>query len=450
MPRKAGSHNATTSRGSRESKARLLKAESVESHYQELLGQQDALLDWRDAELSARDAEIAKLKRQLESAKRGSLVGSEVSEHEDWPPWEQEAGEDHHLGKQQGAEEDQVPVAPELSDLPVSQQCDLPSAEKEPEADIPEGKCVECGLYMVIALDSSDDALGNRSRLNDCWYDKHCGSCGNLGVYCTVPFSTQVRLLQQALRLAQQTLWCALRRHWPEAQAEYYPESFEQVRFGRQELEYAFGSTQFSRYTAQLGCRARNNIMWDIRNLVGLRNAVSHPYRTSNEDVDMHIQRAQKLAIAVGDEPRAMKLRRLRDELHEALDLSLAEIEAYEPFAALPYARPWALHHQVLLHDYEPPFCSIDTKTPACIQRAAREWRAKGCRPGEMTPELAREIKSARDQLHRNGQLLWEDGQAYKDLVEAYKANNKLRDRETWAWWLEETGSLREFFGDRP
>ncbi|KAK5673665.1 hypothetical protein LTR17_027905 [Elasticomyces elasticus] len=96
-----------------------------------------------------------------------------------------------------------------------------------------------------------------------------------------------------------------------------------------------------------------------------------------------------------------MKLRGLRDQLQQALDLSLGEMEAFEPLAKLPHARPWPVHHQRLfqeaLHAYEEKWddnTDFD-KYPLCVQRAAREWSTKSCRPVEMDPAFHKRTNDA-------------------------------------------------------
>ncbi|KAK3072929.1 hypothetical protein LTR53_005928 [Teratosphaeriaceae sp. CCFEE 6253] len=399
-------------------------------------------------EIRARDVKIADLEAQLEAAYANwpddtEGYGYGYDDRQDSDP---DQTNDWNVDDRLDADHEDADAPNLPSDL-APDYSDPPSDEDEADNDDMEGRCAECRRYMIEALDPSDDSLQKRSRLWDVsFYNKSCGTCGNPSAFCRVAFSTHYRLLSSALTLAEQTLWAALRRHYPEAQRRYYPESFHEICFGRADLSAAFGDT-VSEYTTRLGCTTYLSVRGYMDNVIYLRNTVCHKSHCTNELVDTLIQHAQSLAVAVGDAPRAMRLRGLRDELQQALQTSLAEIEALEPLAALPHARPWAVHHQWLfgriLEEYDSGFELIEFhKYPSCARRAALEWRGTAGRPGEVDPKFVDMIHSTENTFRVAG-----DGKlSYKETLEAYRAQQLAEAQRHWADPLKDEACLAEFF----
>ena len=236
-------------------------------------------------------------------------------------------------------------------------------------------ECESCNKLEAAWEDQSAHSLAARSRLDDAehMFQLSAAACVN------IPYRKQHQLLHSAFTLCQDIIWHHLRKHCPNRQIAYCFEGPREVAFCRGEL---------------LGLIAGVN--WGVSHdmtfilthaMVGvtdLRNTLAHQNRVSLAMVDVLITRAQKLAVVCMDEKRAMKLRRLRDELRMHAEKAVADInEKYHgtwgPFQ--PKGRQWPLHHQRTFHDlieaheskqrwrYDP--------APEVVKMAAREWHAE-------------------------------------------------------------------------
>ncbi|KAK1057284.1 hypothetical protein LTR74_014270 [Friedmanniomyces endolithicus] len=251
--------------------------------------------------------------------------------------------------------------------------------------------CQECERYIRASDRESPLSLEKRSRLNDDFFYRDCRTCGgSASTICYIPYKVQVRMLQSALRIAQEVVWNAWRRHFPEWLNETYPEHPSEGSH----------QTKLSHDCPPSGV--------NVYSMVDLRNTVAHQNRLDSHWIDGYLRRVQALAIEVGDEPRTMKLRRLRDELQRISADALAEIKALEPLAALPYSAPWAVHHQKTLQRA----CEIydeylyDSRSyhglqysgfPAFVIRAALHWRTREWRIGVTGPDYLQRVYDAMD-----------------------------------------------------
>ncbi|KAK1808022.1 hypothetical protein LTR12_017628 [Friedmanniomyces endolithicus] len=266
--------------------------------------------------------------------------------------------------------------------------------------------CQECERYIRAGDRSSPLSLENRSRLNDDFFYQDCRTCGgSVSTICFIPYKVQVRMLASALRIAQEVVWNAWRRQFPEWHNATYPEHPSEVRFGRTELDSALNSQGSHQTKLSHDCPPHGV---NVYGMVDLRNTVAHQNRLDSHWIDGYLRQVQALAIQVGDEPRTMKLRRLRDELQRISVHALAEIKALEPLAALPYSAPWAVHHQKTLQRA----CEIydeyqyDSRSyhglqyagfPAFVIRAALHWRTRASRIGVAGPGYLQRVYDAMD-----------------------------------------------------
>lgn len=293
-----------------------------------------------------------------------------------------------------------VPLVTESRPRPRSEDEEIPEERETidgffaaPESIDDNGvTCSECEAIWDAASSTADTSLNARSRLTDIQFYSTPPS------RCYIPMRVQMRLLRSALRLSQEAAWCALRRHSPENQRHLYLEGPEEVQFGTGDLERAVGTAEFwSDLDAR--CRFRSSPMGYGSLVTDLRNAVCHPLHRQTKEVDKFIQMAQSLAVALLDERRAFKLRKLRDHVQAEALKAHREIEDLEALATLPYARPWALHHQRLFSSV----ASIVTKarsdrgefSPVVI-RAAMGWKFKYCKPSELNPDYLRNVEKAK------------------------------------------------------
>lgn len=189
--------------------------------------------------------------------------------------------------------------------------------------------------------DESAHSLAARTRLNDAEHNFQDSAAACV----SIPYRTQHRLLHSAFILAQDLIWHHLRKHCPSRQIEYCFEGPREVAFCRGELSgLIFG----------VNWNLKNHAMMDtltgaMIGVTDLRNTLAHQNRVSLSWVDVLITRAQKLAVVCGDEKRAMKARRLRDELRTLAEKVVVEISEryYGTWGPFPSeGRQWALHHQ--------------------------------------------------------------------------------------------------------
>ncbi|KAK5742846.1 hypothetical protein LTR17_003094 [Elasticomyces elasticus] len=257
---------------------------------------------------------------------------------------------------------------------------------------------------------------------------------------CNLPYKYQQQVLKNALRLAQEVVWCALRHHFPEWQLRVFPESPHEVRFGREEVAADFPDFEDA---LRLRHDSLNSLLSSITDIVYLRNAVAHPGRHSGARLDNLVEKVQTLAVHVGDERRAFKIRALRDDIQGMLKRMLAEIEAFEPLAGLPYAPPWPVHHQVLLHQVASKYDSCDWSSnewatiPPVLKRAAMVWRENSYRVGQLGPDFGLCVAAAKEAV-----------QPKNALLELPSVAAHSRPYHAWDWRTILRKPCEEFFED--
>ncbi|KAK8075514.1 hypothetical protein PG997_010177 [Apiospora hydei] len=90
-----------------------------------------------------------------------------------------------------------------------------------------------------------------------------------------------------------------------------------------------------------------------LRCVTPLRNAVCH-YMPEQWDVvgyDRLLQNTQALVVALSDEPRALQVRELRDELRRLAAKTRQEIESLGFASVTPFRREWNPHHEWFLQN---------------------------------------------------------------------------------------------------
>ena len=276
------------------------------------------------------------------------------------------------------------------SSEPMSDHEQAVDSTSEHSAD-PTQTCTKCDSIDTTDADPSDNSLRARSRLAD---EKFYSTPAST---CTVPFRVQIRLLRAALRLAQETLWNALREHWPRIQRSIYPEGPEEIKFGREELYRGFVNETYPSEANELCGHPRASVIHYVFDVVLLRNAVCHPSHHSTRDVDRHIQRAQALAVVLRDENEAFKMRRLRNELQAKAEEAYEEIERYVGVASLPFAKPWPVYLQRFFDTvrFDVNF-GERSEYPEVVKRAAKEWQLKYIHPGELDPRYLANVERAK------------------------------------------------------
>ena len=236
--------------------------------------------------------------------------------------------------------------------------------------------CESCNKLEAAWEDDSAHSLAVRSRLDDAEhkFQLSAAACVN------IPYSTQHRLLHSAFTLAQDIMWHHLRKHCPNRQIEHCFEGPREVRFCRSELLHLIDDVNWSTKTHFMTTLLTNT----MESVTTLRNTLAHQNRVSTTLVDVLITRVQKLAVVCMDEKRAMKVRRLRDELRMHAEKAVADINeefhgTWGPFPS--QGREWARHHQRTFHDlinaHESNKLWRYNPAPEVVKMAAWEWHAE-------------------------------------------------------------------------
>ena len=259
--------------------------------------------------------------------------------------------------------------------------------------------CIRCDELDRCDLLTGYECLKARSRLHDeAFYQLPASTC-------FIPFRVQSQVLRSALRLAQETLWSALRSHWPSLQRSLYLEGPEEVKFGRGELYRGFGNEDFPSEANEMCGQPRANVVLRVLDVVFLRNAVCHPGHRTTREVDRLLEQAQALAVVLQDGTRAFKIRKLRDELQNEATKAYEEIEAFTGLATLPFAKEWAMHHQRFFASVrcELQWSEYSGKYPEIAIQAAREWKLKHVSPGSLDPRYLANVERAKMYLRETG-----------------------------------------------
>lgn len=148
----------------------------------------------------------------------------------------------------------------------------------------------------------------------------------------------QLWFLRKAYSLAQAALWHSYQDHHPTGRRGPFFEGPQEVLFGVEELRITIRDEHTYSSASRQIC---------LSGVTGLRNAICHPHSLETIHLDSLMEAAQQLAEEVLDDTRALRVRRLRDDLQKEMYREFEKIVQYEPLSHLPGARKWALHRQL-------------------------------------------------------------------------------------------------------
>lgn len=209
-----------------------------------------------------------------------------------------------------------------------------------------------------------------KTRLED---DSWLNSC--LG-HVRVDDERLVRLVTKGRELAQKCLWMFMDKHQPDIRRREFPGGWQQVRLEVSALMPAVPSwsLSFRGNSAQLARDALFAVV-PLRHLTCHWNQHDLGWaRPAPRVVDRHLKNVQKLAIHLYDEECAMEARKLRDEARQAVEDTVAEIEALEPLFDV---YEWKYHHEQMFEQIKYAEGENDPdmyKYPDVILRAAEAW----------------------------------------------------------------------------
>lgn len=184
------------------------------------------------------------------------------------------------------------------------------------------------------------------------------------------------RLLTKGRELAQKCLWLFMDKHQPGIRRREFPGGWQQVRLEVSALQPAVASSALSwrQNSPQLARDALLAIV-PLRHLTCHWNQFDLGWsRPAPRLVDRHLKNVQKLAIHLYDEESAMEARKLRDEAHQAVEDTVAEMEALEPLFGV---YEWKYHHEQMFEQIKYAKEENDPEMfryPDVILRAAEAW----------------------------------------------------------------------------
>lgn len=262
--------------------------------------------------------------------------------------------------------------------------------------------CETCNELEIRWADPTSRSLAVRSRLNDAGVNFKSSPESMVNI----PFHLQHRFLGQALCIAQDVTYEALSKHWPHLVARSFLEGPRAVQFGWKELTALTGDMATSPVKTDSGiCERPTGILHTaLHDMRQLRNTVCHGAHQHLRIVDVYLTRAQKLAVILGDEKSALKIRKLRDQLRIEAQKALAEIETVFLGSWGPMASPttWRIHHQRLFQQaVDDLACNARSEydpLPEVVKLAAAEWHHKqgARRVGELDPEYIAAMTKAK------------------------------------------------------
>ncbi|POS72288.1 hypothetical protein DHEL01_v209318 [Diaporthe helianthi] len=183
-------------------------------------------------------------------------------------------------------------------------------------------------------------------------------------------------LATRGKEVAQHTIWDHARKHHPSVQQRYWPGGAHQIKMEFNQLNETVAATDaFFAWGENDPAQARNALLYKV---VQLRHMVAHwdhlEGRSTAYFVDEHLEWVQKFAITMGNEERAREARALRDELRDAVEGTVAELEGLEPtFGVCTFK----LHHVQMFRQIKDPNELVyhgTVRFPDVVLRAAEAW----------------------------------------------------------------------------
>lgn len=260
--------------------------------------------------------------------------------------------------------------------------------------------------------------------------------------YMYIDDGQQARLLIQGKEVAQKCLWNFAEQRLPPGHNPWTV--WQQVRFEWGVLSQTWGTS--SEYYSLLKFRATEPyLVWNtMRSLIQLRHATSHYspssdlFPSSLSQVDTHLKNVQKFAIQLYDERRALETRQLRDQLRQAAQNTLNELEALRTLFSLPFAGyPWKQHHErvlrcllIIAQNSHEDGVELDECFPGDIRRMAEDWvLLYGWRGNEYKPPVSLGACSRTPPQRRHSIYGHQDSDKIPNMVARIKADREWQQR---------------------
>ncbi|CAK1358271.1 unnamed protein product [Cercospora beticola] len=349
--------------------------------------------------------------------------------------WNADLGEEVQYDDNDGPEDDRWKPAPEREPVPDHMICD---------------KCISWNaLWEQRQKYPQWDPV--QSSLDEFWKSP--------AQYIYISWEDQYTALHKAHALAKQTFWYAFHAHWPEQARAQFGEHWDQVRFGRDEIEKS-GLSWAGRpeKTLQMCNATREMTIGSMYSVTSLRNAVCHPSQSlTMRNLDALLCTAENLARILDDKPRVCEIQNLRRgvmikaiEAYEIIEartttpflkepptegtnLQLRARRAFDAVECAPQTvhddRPYPYHIQhTLRRIYNDVYHSSppgDKDYPAVLLQAAKLWKARGFGRGEDDPDYQQRVITSQSWVRDD------DRPVDEDVAEPPSGDNSTEAQET-------------------
>ncbi|KAK8122712.1 hypothetical protein PG984_011382 [Apiospora sp. TS-2023a] len=186
-------------------------------------------------------------------------------------------------------------------------------------------------------VEEGPPTLADRTRLYDREFENEPST--HVDIESAVAF----RLLTEAFDLVRNAFYDFCKEHQPGIWRRQFPGGPHEVLLEYPEIVRNLGYWHNDKVPEVEYIHVRNSLL----RVKDLRNALAHfSPQWLVEGYDNLIRDAQGAVVAMSDEPRAFKLRALRNELRAVAVETLDEIEELGAVCIIPCLRDWKTHHE--------------------------------------------------------------------------------------------------------
>ncbi|KAK8122708.1 hypothetical protein PG984_011378 [Apiospora sp. TS-2023a] len=182
----------------------------------------------------------------------------------------------------------------------------------------------------------------DRTRLHEKEFDNEAST------YIEIESATGLRLLTEALTIAKEAWYDFCHQYQRDIWRVYFPSGPHEVLLETPMIEEYIGRWNHDHTPPGVTFLSATPALRCVKHL---RNAVCHfrPVDWNIKDYDRLLQYSQSVAVALNDEPRAIEVRELRDELREVAAETLLDIQNLGLASVSPIRREWKPHHEWFL-----------------------------------------------------------------------------------------------------
>lgn len=284
----------------------------------------------REESVKVREEQVRVREEQVQVREEQVKVKEEQLNNKEQELYDWEASAYAQEAEEEGDDDDDDDGQEEQEAEAVEWTEEAEEAEEEEQAD-PEAKEYQVNFNMCTACFKWDAQSAARALDSDRIPSDSEVFLATPAAVVRISFDDQYDALNEAHIIAKQVFWYAYQKHWPINCLRRYPESYNQVRFGREELERAglgTGSFRTGPEKCQMCEETRQCVMGECFSMTHLRNAVSHP--SDNYDMDSLIRllnRARRFAVDLDDAARADQIQQVMERVMQKARAAYKQIE---------------------------------------------------------------------------------------------------------------------------